>query len=109
MVVVPYFTIIGVLILGIATMTVYSSFHVVEEGDVEALLVFGQMKTVLHPGINFVPPFVSRTYPIDPRTMLVDTGHERVDVPDEFEDDVREGPDRTTSGSPGSGFRRPPM
>lgn len=87
MVVVPIAT--TVLLLG-ATIAVYSSFHIVEEGDVEALLVFGEMRAVLYPGINAIPPFVSQTYPIDRTTMLIDKGHEHVTVPYEFEDNVRE-------------------
>lgn len=83
----PFF-VVGVLWLVVLIATVYSSVTIVEEGDLVALLVLGEMCAVLEPGINVTPPFVSRTYPIDATTMTIDRGDERVDVPEEFEADV---------------------
>lgn len=91
------FFVTGVLILALALVTVYSGVHVVEEGNLEALLVFGQMQRVLRPGLNVAPPFVSTTYPIDPGTMTIDKGAERVDVPEEFEAEVRAAADGSPS------------
>lgn len=87
-------TIVGVSVLVVGSGAVYSSLRIVEEGDLEALLVLGEMRAVLHPGLNVVPPFVSKTYPIDPRTMTMDRGNDRVDVPAQFEDEVRAARDR---------------
>lgn len=85
-----HFIAIGLAMLATLLVAVYSAVHVVEEGDLEALLVLGEMQTVLRPGLNVVPPFLSTTYPIDPSTMTMDRGDRRVDVPAEFEDEVRE-------------------
>lgn len=85
--------IVGVVVLVFGLLAAYSSVRVVEEGGTEALVVFGKTKAVLRPGLNFVPPFVSRTYPIDPQTMTMDKGGEQVDVPAEFENVVREAAD----------------
>ena len=86
--------VVGIIVLVTVIATVYSSLLIVEEGEVKAVLVFGEMEAVLEPGLNFVPPFVSKTYPIDPRTMTIDKGSDRVAVPSEFEDDVRAAADR---------------
>lgn len=86
--------IVGLFWMAVAVLAVYSSLTIVEEGDLRALLVFGQMRTVLEPGINFKPPFVSKTYPIDTTTMTIDKGNDRVDIPEEFESEVREAADR---------------
>lgn len=82
-------SLVGVVLV-VIVLAVYSSIRVVEEGTLEALLVFGKMEGVLRPGLNVVPPFVSKTCPIDPRTMMMDTGDDAVAIPEEFEDDVRE-------------------
>lgn len=76
--------------LVLAALALYDSLHVVEEGTPEAILVFGEMVDVLRPGLNVVPPFVSKTYLVDPGTMTMDTGDDRVAVLPEFEDEVRE-------------------
>lgn len=77
------------IVLVTVTAAVYSSLLIVEEGELKAVLVFGEMEAVVEPGLNFVPPFISKTYPIAPRTMTIDKGSDRVAVPSEFEDDVR--------------------
>jgi regulator of protease activity HflC (stomatin/prohibitin superfamily) len=80
----------GALVVAAFLATLYSSLHVVEEGAVEVLVVFGEERTVLEPGLTFVPPFVSETRPVDVRTMTVGAGEGRETVPGEFEDEVRE-------------------
>ena len=79
---------IVVALLLVAAGAVYSSAVIVEEGDVRALLVFGEMKGVVGPGLHFVPPFVSETYPIDTMAITIAMGDEWVTVPEEFESDV---------------------
>jgi regulator of protease activity HflC (stomatin/prohibitin superfamily) len=81
---------VGALVVAAFFATLSSALHVVEAGTVEVLVVFGEERAVLEPGLVFVPPFVSETRPVDARTMTVDTGDRREPVPEEFEDDVRE-------------------
>jgi len=95
---------VGLLITVVAVVTVCESVHLVEAGRVEALLVFGELRAVLHPGLNFVPPFVSKTYPIDTATMTADAGDRRVELPQEFRE-VREEPDRSRESSDFGGPR----
>ena len=82
--------VVSVVLLVLLAVTIYSTVEIVEEGPPVALLVFGEMQAVLEPGLNFVPPFVSTIYPIDPKTMTIETGEQGVQVPEEFEADVRE-------------------
>lgn len=77
-----------VILLSVA-VTLYSAVEIVEEGPPVALLVFGEMQAVLEPGLNFVPPFVSTTYPIDPQTMTMDAGDRELEVPEEYAQAVR--------------------
>jgi regulator of protease activity HflC (stomatin/prohibitin superfamily) len=44
----------------------------VDAYEKEALTVFGEYRKLLEPGINIIPPFVSRTYPFDMRTQTID-------------------------------------
>jgi len=76
-------TLLGVLLV-LVVVVVAASLHRVPEGDVEALFVFGDMTAVLRPGLNFVPPFVSATYPIDAEAMVVRTDDGTTPVPDEY-------------------------
>lgn len=98
--------IVGVVVLVFGLSAVYSSVRIVEEGETEALLVFGETKAVLHPGLNFVPPFVSKTYPIDPRTMTMEGGGRRGDVPAEFETAVRKVVDSDSDPTPAASTRQ---
>lgn len=82
--------IVGLLLFGLVVAALYSSVTIVEQGELKAVLVFGKMQGVLVPGLNFVPPFVSKTYPIDPQTMQIVKAGSNADVPDEFEADVRD-------------------
>nr|WP_240730066.1 SPFH domain-containing protein [Halalkalirubrum salinum] len=44
----------------------------VDAYEQRALTVFGEFRTLLKPGLNLVPPFVSRTYRFDMRTRTID-------------------------------------
>jgi regulator of protease activity HflC (stomatin/prohibitin superfamily) len=46
--------------------------EIVDAYEKKALTVFGEYRKLLEPGINFIPPFVSRTYPFDMRTQTLD-------------------------------------
>lgn len=87
---VPVVGIATILVLVLGSVIAYSSVRIVDEGELEALFVFGRMEAVLQPGLNVVPPLVSKTYPIDPRTTTIDRGDRRVEIPTEFEAEVRE-------------------
>jgi regulator of protease activity HflC (stomatin/prohibitin superfamily) len=63
---------IGFLVLALAVVTVYSMVEIVDAYEKKALTVFGEYRKLLEPGISFVPPFVSRTYPFDMRTQTLD-------------------------------------
>jgi regulator of protease activity HflC (stomatin/prohibitin superfamily) len=78
---VPGLAILAAVLLLVGIAVVYDAVHVVEEGRIEAVLVFGEMQAVIEPGLNVLPPFVSRTCPIDPETMTIDTDYCR-SVPD---------------------------
>ncbi len=62
----------GLALLFVAAAAVYSAVEIVEAYEKEALTVFGEYRELLQPGIHFVPPFVSRTYPFDMRTQTLD-------------------------------------
>ncbi|WP_136716752.1 SPFH domain-containing protein [Halorientalis salina] len=64
--------IVGLLALGLAIVTVWQMVRIVDAYDKEALTVFGEYRGLLEPGINFVPPFVSRTHRFDMRTQTMD-------------------------------------
>jgi regulator of protease activity HflC (stomatin/prohibitin superfamily) len=64
--------VVGLVLLALAGAAVYSAVEIVEAYEKEALTVFGEYRRLLEPGINFVPPFVSRTYPFDMRTQTLD-------------------------------------
>ena len=66
------FTIVGLFVLVLAVVTVWQMVRIVDAYDKEALTVFGEYRKLLEPGINFVPPFVSRTYTFDMRTQTMD-------------------------------------
>ena len=65
-------TVVGGVVLLIATAAVYSAIEIVEAYEKKALTVFGEYRKLLEPGIHFIPPFVSRTYPFDMRTQTID-------------------------------------
>jgi regulator of protease activity HflC (stomatin/prohibitin superfamily) len=63
---------VGLLFLLLAIVVVYQSVEIVDAYEKKALTVFGEYRRLLEPGINFVWPFVSRTYPFDMRTQTLD-------------------------------------
>jgi regulator of protease activity HflC (stomatin/prohibitin superfamily) len=63
---------IGILVLVLAIVTVWSMVEIVDAYEKKALTVFGEYRKLLEPGINFIPPFVSRTYAFDMRTQTLD-------------------------------------
>ncbi len=65
-------TALGLVVLALAAATVYSAVEIVDAYDKEALTVFGEYRKLLEPGLNVIPPFVSRTYPFDMRTQTID-------------------------------------
>ncbi|PSP90442.1 phosphoesterase [Halobacteriales archaeon QS_4_69_34] len=65
-------TAVGLLVLALAVVTVYSAVEIVNAYEKRALTVFGEYRKLLEPGINFVPPFVSNTYAFDLRTQTID-------------------------------------
>ena len=79
----------GLVLLVLLLVTAYKSVRVVDEGEVEALFTFGEMDAVLYPGLNFVPPFVSKTYPIDTEEMEVEKKDGSVSIPGEFRQEIR--------------------
>ena len=66
-------TVVVVLaLIGLLIMAVYSAVEIVDAYEKRALTVFGEYRKLLEPGINLVPPFVSRTYRFDMRTQTLD-------------------------------------
>jgi regulator of protease activity HflC (stomatin/prohibitin superfamily) len=63
---------VGLLFLLLAIVVVYQSVEIVDAYEKKALTVFGEYRRLLEPGINFVWPFVSRTYAFDMRTQTLD-------------------------------------
>ncbi|GGL72641.1 SPFH domain-containing protein [Halocalculus aciditolerans] len=66
------FTVVALLLLVLVIVTVYQMVAIVDAYEKQALTVFGEYRGLLEPGINFVPPFVSRTYTFDMRTQTID-------------------------------------
>ena len=60
------------LVLVLAIVVVYSAVEIVNAYEKRALTVLGDYRKLLEPGISFVPPFVSKTYPFDMRTQTLD-------------------------------------
>jgi len=63
---------VGLLFLLLVIVTLWQSFAIVDAYEKEALTVFGEYRKLLEPGINLIPPFVSRTYAFDMRTQTLD-------------------------------------
>ncbi|MFB6183548.1 MAG: SPFH domain-containing protein [Haloarculaceae archaeon] len=64
--------IVPIVLLLIAVVAVYQAVEIVNAYEKRALTVFGEYRKLLEPGINFVPPFVSKTYVFDMRTQTLD-------------------------------------
>ncbi|KAB1187114.1 MULTISPECIES: SPFH domain-containing protein [Haloferax] len=65
-------TLAGYVVLALAIAAVYDAVEIVQAYEKRTLTVFGDYKGILDPGINFVPPFVSKTYRFDMRTQTLD-------------------------------------
>jgi len=65
-------TFVGLVVLLIAIAAVYSAIEIVQAYEKRAYTRFGEYQRLLEPGINFVWPFVSRTYAFDMRTQTLD-------------------------------------
>ncbi|MFU8868633.1 SPFH domain-containing protein [Natronococcus sp.] len=63
---------IGALVLAVAAITVWQMVEIVDAYNRGALTVFGEYRKLLQPGLNIVPPFVSRVYTFDMRTQTID-------------------------------------
>ncbi|PAU83991.1 phosphoesterase [Halorubrum salipaludis] len=63
---------VGLLFLLLVVVTLWQSFEIVDAYEKKTLTVFGEYRKLLEPGINLIPPFVSRTYPFDMRTQTLD-------------------------------------
>ncbi|WP_435127903.1 SPFH domain-containing protein [Halobaculum sp. D14] len=63
---------VGLLFLLVVIVAVYQAIVIVDAYEKKALTVFGEYRKLLEPGINIVPPFVSRTYTFDMRTQTLD-------------------------------------
>ncbi|MFD1511863.1 SPFH domain-containing protein [Halomarina rubra] len=63
---------VGVVFLLIAIAAIYSAIEIVQAYEKRAYTRFGEYQRLLEPGINFVWPFVSRTYAFDMRTQTLD-------------------------------------
>jgi len=64
--------VVGFVVLALAIAAVYSAVEIVDAYDKEALTIFGEYRKLLEPGLNVIPPFVSRTYAFDMRTQTLD-------------------------------------
>ena len=65
-------TLAGYVALALAVAAVYDAVEVVQAYEKRTLTVFGDYKGILEPGLNVVPPFVSKTYRFDMRTQTLD-------------------------------------
>ncbi len=63
---------IALLVLFVVLAVLRSSVVIVDAYEKKALTVLGEYRKLLEPGINVVPPFVSRTYSYDMRTQTID-------------------------------------
>ncbi len=63
---------VGALVLVVVIAALMSAIEIVNAYEKRALTVFGEYRKLLEPGINFVPPFVSKTYKFDMRTQTLD-------------------------------------
>ncbi|PSP32355.1 phosphoesterase [Halobacteriales archaeon QH_10_67_22] len=59
-------------LLALVMVAVYQAVEIVNAYEKRTLTVFGEYRKLLEPGINFVPPFVSKTYRFDMRTQTLD-------------------------------------
>lgn len=65
-------SVLALLGLVIAILLVWQSVEIVEATEKRALTILGEYRRLLDPGINFIPPLVSRTVSFDMRTQTLD-------------------------------------
>ncbi|WP_408958736.1 SPFH domain-containing protein [Natrinema sp. 74] len=65
-------SLIGVVGFLLVVITVWQMVEIVDAYNKAALTVFGEYRKLLEPGLNIVPPFVSRIYTFDMRTQTID-------------------------------------
>ncbi|SFC35482.1 SPFH domain, Band 7 family protein [Halobiforma haloterrestris] len=63
---------VGALVFVVVLATVWSMVEIVDAYNRGALTVLGEYRKLLEPGLNIVPPFVSRVYTFDMRTQTID-------------------------------------
>lgn len=63
---------VGFLLAVLVLATTASAVEIVQAYERRALTVFGEYRGLLDPGFHLVPPFVSRTYRFDLRTVTID-------------------------------------
>jgi regulator of protease activity HflC (stomatin/prohibitin superfamily) len=64
--------IIALVVLLIVIIVMSQAIEIVRPYEKRALIVFGEFRRMLDPGISVVPPFMSRTYAVDMRTQSLD-------------------------------------
>ncbi|WP_276302100.1 SPFH domain-containing protein [Halorussus lipolyticus] len=64
--------VLGLLALGLAIAVLASAVEIVGPYEKRALTVFGEYRKLLGPGLNIVPPLVSKTHTFDMRTQTLD-------------------------------------
>ncbi|MFC7006636.1 SPFH domain-containing protein [Halalkalicoccus sp. GCM10025322] len=69
-------TVVALLLLFLAIVTVWQMVEIVDATEKRALTVFGEYRKLLEPGIHFIPPFVSATHRFDMRTQTLDVPHQ---------------------------------
>ncbi len=62
----------GILVLVVLGVCVHQTVEIVKPYEKRALWVLGEYKTVLGPGLNLVPPFISITESIDMQSQTID-------------------------------------
>jgi regulator of protease activity HflC (stomatin/prohibitin superfamily) len=86
MVSVPLYLGVALLLGAVTGGIALASLHIVPDDEVQALVLFGEVQTVLAPGkLHFVPPFISEVHPIDTSTHTIQKDGERVTIPEEYE------------------------
>lgn len=66
------FTVVSLTFLCVVIITIWQSVETVAAYEKKVLTIFGEYRTLLEPGLNIIPPFVSRTYAFDMRTQTFD-------------------------------------
>ncbi|WP_135854975.1 SPFH domain-containing protein [Halorussus salinus] len=69
-------TVAGLLALGLVLAVLSSAVEIVGPYEKRALTVFGEYRKLLGPGLNVVPPLVSKTHTFDMRTQTLDVAEQ---------------------------------